>query len=111
MSIFLDFVLAMWNYLSAPQKKRRGIGALCSVLLHYLLPTKLVAKRYPNKDKCYSISGIIITRREVRRVTRREQLCILMKYDDFKYSRFYCFQKWFRLDTEGSGTYVFQYIE
>ena len=39
---------------------------------------------YSNKYKCYAFSGIIITRKEVRIFTIREQLCILMKHDDFK---------------------------
>ena len=41
-----------------------------------LLPANFIADRYPNKYKRGVIGGIIITRREVIRVTRRENLCI-----------------------------------
>jgi len=67
-----------------PRKKRRVVGASCSALIHYLHPDKLIADRYPNKGKRDALSGIIITKREARRVTRRKQLYIFMEHEDFK---------------------------
>ena len=65
--------LAMLNVLNAPQKKRQGIGASCSVLLFYLHPVKLISYWYPNKDNCSMIDGIIINHRGIIRVTIRDQ--------------------------------------
>ena len=45
---------------------------------------------YPNKDKRDVIGGLIINWREVITVTRREQLCIFMKYEDFLDHDMYC---------------------
>ena len=79
---YAQIVLAMSNVSDTLQKNRRGVGASCSVLLCYLHPSELISDRYPNKDKRDTLSRLIITQREVIRVTRREQLCIFMKYKD-----------------------------
>ena len=81
----LEKELAMSNASNDPPKKRWGVGPSCSVLLRYLQQTKLIADRYPNKDKRDAHGGIIITRREVISVTRREQLYIFIKHEDFVY--------------------------
>ena len=63
----------------------QGAGASFSVFVLYLQPVKLIAYIYTNKYKCKYLSGIIITNIEVKRVTRREQLFIVTKYQDFQY--------------------------
>ena len=98
----------MSNISNAPQIKRKGVGASCSVLLCYLHPSKLIPDRYPNKDKHDALDGIIITRRDVIRVIRREQLCILMKYEDFGDHKLHCIQKWVRVTREGNEAHSFQ---
>ena len=87
---------------NTPRKKIQGVGASCSVLPQYLQPSKLIYDRYPNKDKRDVIGGIIITQRDVIRVTRREQLCIFMKHEDFGDHELHCIQKWVRFIREGS---------
>ena len=79
----LEKMLAMSNVLEAMKKKRLCVGASCSFLLLCLRPVRLVSDRYPNKDKRGVLGGIIITQTEVITVTRRDQLCISMKYEDF----------------------------
>ena len=98
----LERKLAMLHISNAPQKKRQGVGDSCSVLLHYIQPAKLISDSYPNKDTRDVICGTIITRRDVIRVTRREQLCIFMKHEDFGDHKLHSFQKWFRVIREGS---------
>ena len=78
--------------MNAPQKKRQGVGASLSVLLCYLHPVKLVFDRYPNKDKRDALGGILITPRDVIRVTSREQLYIFMKHEDFVTMNFTSFR-------------------
>ena len=69
----LEKKLAMLNVLNSLKKKRQGIGASCSVFLHYLHPEKFISVRYTNKDKFGALVGITISWREVIIVTRREQ--------------------------------------
>ena len=95
---------------NAPLKKRQSSGASYSVLVWYLHPSKLISDIYSNKDKRNALSGIIIFKREFRRVTGREQLCIFMKryYSQDKDLRW--FKSWFILDIEVYYAHSFKYI-
>ena len=53
--------------MDAPRKRSQGVGASYSVLLRYPHQAKLIADIYPKKYKCDTLSGIIITKREVKR--------------------------------------------
>ena len=101
----------MSNASNAPQKNRRGVTYSCSVLLFYLIPPKFISEMYPNIDKCDALIWIVITSREVRIVTRREQLYIFMRHEDSENSEFYYVQMWFRVDTKGSDEKSFVNIE
>ena len=50
------------------------------------------------------LGGIIITRREVITVTRRERLCVFMKREEFGVHELYCVHRWVRVIREGSDT-------
>ena len=100
--------LAILNVSENPQKNRQGVGASWSVLLYYLHPYKLIYDRYPNKDNRDALGGIIITRRDVISVTRREQLCIFMKHRQFEDHELHCVQKWVRVIREIIETHVFE---
>ena len=107
-AIFTLKKLAMSNILNAPQRKRQGLGASCSVLLHYLHSYKLIYDRYSNKENCGALGGLIITRIDVIRVTRKEQLCIFMIHEDFGDHEFQCAQKWVIVIREGSEAHTFE---
>ena len=48
----------------------RDVGVSCSVLFCYLLKTKFIDVRYNSNENIDALSGIIINRIRVRRVTR-----------------------------------------
>ena len=58
-----------------------------------------------------ALSGLTITKREVRRVTRREQLYIFMKHIDFKDKELHCAQRWVGVNTEVSDAHDLEDIE
>ena len=66
----------------------------------------LVSDRYPNKYKCDALGGLVITRIDVIRVTRREQLRIFMEHEDFGDHELHCVQKWVRFIIEGSESHT-----
>ena len=74
-------------------------------------PSQVDADRYPNKDKWYVLGGVIITPREVIKVTRREHLFIFVKLEYFGYHELYCVQRWFIFIRYGSETHSFEDIE
>ena len=49
----------------------------------------MIYDKYPNKEKCDALGGIIIDQRDGIRVTRREHLCIFIKHKDFGDHEFY----------------------
>ena len=83
------------------QKNRQCVGVLYLVLICYLHPSKLIYYRYTNKGKLDVLIGNIITWREFIRFTRREQLCILIKYKDFGDHDLHCVQMWVIVIREG----------
>ena len=97
--------LARSNVSNTPQKKRQGVGASYSVLLCFLHPAKLVSGRYKKKDNHDALIGIIITSREVIRVTIREQLFVFTQHEYFEYHELYCIQMWVVVNTEGYDAY------
>ena len=68
----------------------------------------MVYDRYPNKDKRDALGGVIITRREVIRVTRREQIFIFTKHKDFRDHELQCVYRWVRVIREVIETHVFE---
>ena len=68
----------------------------------------MIYDRYPNKDKSDALGGLIITQRYVIRVTRREQLYIFMKHEDFGDHELHCVQRWVRVIVDGIESHVFK---
>ena len=101
----------MLNASNSPRKKRQGVDASYSVLLCYIHPPKLTFGSYPKKDRCDDIIGIIVIRREVIRVTRRENICYFMQHEEFKDHELHCVQRWDRFNIEGSDSHVFKVIK
>ena len=53
------------SFLIMPSKtKRRGVGAVCSVIKRFLHPRKLVDEKYPNATHNECLDGLIALRRE-----------------------------------------------
>ena len=100
--------LAILNVSKNPQKKRWGVGDSWLVILRWLHQEIFIADRYPNKDKYDSLSGIIITRREVIRFTRREQLCIFMQHEEFEDHMLHCVKMWVIVNIEVYDRHVFE---
>ena len=71
----------------------------------------MIYDRYINKYKRDAPSRVIITRRDVIRVTRTKQLYIFIKYEDFGDYEFHSVQKWVRVIREGSEAHSFEDIE
>ena len=71
----------------------------------------MICERYPNKDKRGVLDGLIITRRYIIIIIRREQLFIFSKHKGFGDHELHCVQKWFIVIREGIKTQVFEDTE
>ena len=83
---------------TAPQTNRQGIGAWCLLLICYLQPAMLIADKYPKNDEHDAIGSIKIIKRQVKRVTWRDKLYVVMKHQYLQYEYFLCVESWVRLE-------------
>ena len=65
---------------SRNSKLHHGIGTRCSVLRKYLHPAILVEQLVPNNIHGVRVSDLLTIRKEVRRVKRKEQLCLVFRH-------------------------------
>ena len=68
----------------------------------------MISDIFINKDKRDALGGIIINRRDVIRVTRREHICIFIKHEDFGDHEFHSVQKWVRVIREGIDAHALE---
>ena len=66
------------------RKKRNGVGAKCSVFLKRLHQKKTANDRYPNETAQQRVSDLLVIKRDVRKVTRRDQEITVFRHVDFE---------------------------
>ena len=91
----------MSNALNNPLKKRQGIGASCLILLWNVRPSKFISDRYSKIYNHDELSSRIMNKREVKISTRREQLCIALKHEEFQDEELHWVKSWVRWVIEG----------
>ena len=64
-------------------KKKIGVGATCSALTRFIHPRKDVCEKYPNVPSTNKTEGLIVLRKEIKKVNRREQECVVVRHEDF----------------------------
>ena len=68
----------------APQLHQLGVRVKVSCLSKFLHPSEHIRNKYPNPVSGHCLEGCIIVWQEVKRVSKRDQLCVIMPHDDFK---------------------------
>ena len=94
-----------------PHTKHLGKGAIVSSLLKFLHPSELIRKKYPNPVHGHHLSGCIALRQEVKKVNRKEQLCLVVHHLEFKtgdeYDALHAVVKHWKVHTEGDPDLFF----
>ena len=85
------------------QKLKAGIGAKCSTLIKFLHPSKLITDTLINTPSSKRLKDLVAVRREVKRVNRREQECIVFHHDTFPNQEIYCVEKFCKVEEEGAS--------
>ena len=75
------------------KKLRLGVGATCSVFLKYMHSKPVIAGKYPNFIATDRINDLNVIKREVRKVNRKDQMCIIFTYRDFDDVKIYYTQR------------------
>ena len=67
-----------------PQKKTLGVGAIISAMLKFVHPSALVRKKYRNLMNRQRLVGCRILRQEVKQISCKDQLSLIVTHEDFK---------------------------
>ena len=87
------------HFTMAP-KKRVGIGAECTVSLHFLQPKNKVKVTIPNQTSTQKLSSLIVQSKEKKTIHREEKDCIVFQHEDFN-EPIWCLSSYVKVDVEG----------
>ena len=98
----------------APHLRRLGVGAKTSCLSKFIHPSEHIRNKYPNPIQGHRLEGCVVVRQEVKKVSRRDQLCVVIHHDDFKTSsddfvELYAVKRYLKVTEEGSPDYFFDH--
>ena len=91
-------------------KKSMGIGAVCRVMMKYLHPSQNIRDKYPNHTSSEKLGELIVIRQEVKKVNRKDQMCIVMRHDSWPNQEMYCVKKWAKIIQEGDPASFFDQV-
>ena len=84
-----------------------GVGATCEVILKHLKPNKYIKFVYPNPEPGQRLGGLVAFKKEVRRINKKEQICIVFRHDEFPNKELFCVKRWVRVTAAGDPTQLF----
>ena len=65
------------------RKKQLGKDAIVSILTIYLHPSQHIRRVFPNPAKGHRLNNLTVLRQEHQRISRREQLAVVVTHPDF----------------------------
>ena len=65
------------------KRLRHGVRAKISVYKKFLHPRAAVSKQYPNATKNDVLDNLLVIGQEEKLVSKRRQVCLTMRHDDF----------------------------
>ena len=86
----------------ARKRRTMGSGAVISVLLKMVHPSKHIRDKFPNLPDKQRLEGAVVLRKEIKSINRREQEAIVFRHDDFTDVELYASQRFCRIIEEGS---------
>ena len=87
------------HFTMAP-KKHVGIGAECTVSLHFLHPNHKAKATIPNQTSTQKLSILIVQSKEKKTIWREEKDCIVFWHEDFN-ELIWCLSSYIKVDVEG----------
>ena len=94
----------------ALQVHRLGVRVKVSCLSRLIHPSQHIKDKYPNPVTVYRLEGCITICQEVKNVSRRDQLCIVVQHESFKmnedeYIELYAIKSYWKVTEEGESDY------
>ena len=96
----------------APQKKTHGKGAIVSILIKFVHPPALIREKFLNPEKQQRLEGCLTVRQEVKEISCKDQLSLVVTHDDFKdadgnLQELHAIKKHFSIQEEGDPDLFF----
>ena len=90
----------------APQK-RLGVGASCTIKLHFLHPKNTVNEVIPNQMASQELSGLIAQKWEFQAIWREQKECVIFHHEDFGGQLLWALHSYVSVDIEGAQDMLF----
>ena len=95
----------------APQLCQLGVGAKTSCLSKFLHPSEQIRNIYPNPVAGHRLEGCVVVQQEMKSMSQKDQLCIVVHHDDFKagddHIKLHAVKHYFRVMKEGDPDLFF----
>ena len=65
-------------------KLKIGKGAVVTVLCHTIHPSKYTRKKYPNMERVQKLKNVVVIRRKMKKIRKKEAGCIIFAHLDFR---------------------------
>ena len=69
--------MALWS-------DNHGVGAIALALLRFIHRSKHIRNKFPNVAQGQRLENCVTIRQEVKKVSRKEQLVLVVHHEDFK---------------------------
>ncbi len=93
-----------------PRNHILGKDATCSILAKFLHPSALVRDKFPNHENTLRLEGFKVVRQEVKRVSRRQQLCVVCTHEDFPNTEMHAVKGWWTVTQPGPPDLYFDVV-
>ena len=99
----------------APQSDNHGVSAIVSALLRFIHPSKHIHNKFPNVVQGQWLENCVTIRQEVKKVSQKEQLVLVVCHEDFKnpddsYIKLHGMKQYWKVSQQGHPDYVFDAI-
>ena len=88
-------------------KKTAGVGAVCRVMMKYLHPSAKIRENFPNHTSSEKLGQLIVIAQGVKKVNRKDQMCLIMRHDLWPNEEIYCVKRWAKIIQEGDPSSFF----
>ena len=96
----------------ALQLRRLGVGAKVTCLSKFVHPSQHICDKYPNPVSVHCLKGCVVVRQELKKVSRCDQLCVVVHHDEFKTAdstivELHAVKRYWKVMEEGDSDFFF----
>ena len=99
----------------ALRSDNHGVSAIVSALLRFIHPSEHICNKFPNVVQGQQLENCVTIRQEVKKVSQKEQLVLVVHHEDFKnpddsYIELHGMKRYWKVSQEGHPDYFFDAI-